>query len=188
MGGCGVLDEPCETPEPDPPPAGDEADVVRDFVLRVWNHEWTAAENDAFLTAREAGDNTYVPLAMASALSELRTASTIRHRHDSAGAPIRSSGESDYRICVNRVHEVAQDLHLAVLDLAVAGEIVTAHITMTGVDRRADGMSNATGAFGATRPSGRPFELPITTMYRVVDGKIAEDWLLRRGEPAYGPP
>lgn len=187
MGGCGALDEPCETPEPDPPPAGDQADIVRQFVQRVWNHVWTADENAAYLSAREAGDRTYVPPAVEAALLQLRSATTIRHRHNRAGEPIRSSGESDYRICVNRVHEVVQNLHLAIGDLAVAGEIVSAHITMTGVDRRADGRSDAPGSFGAVRPSGQSFTLTITTMYRVVGGKIAEDWLLRRGEPAFGP-
>lgn len=184
MAGCGALDEPCETPLPDKPgPAeNDTAAVVRSFIARVWNHGWTADEDRQFL---QGGDRRYVPAPIAAALDALCAPQAVRHRHDRAGNPVRSSGEDDYRRCVNRVHEVAQDLHLRILDLAVAGDIVTAHIEMTGLDRRADGRQDRTGAFGAPKPTNRRFRLNVAMMYRVSGGKVQEDWLLRRGEPAY---
>ncbi|WP_158287878.1 ester cyclase [Falsiroseomonas bella] len=189
MGGCGVLDEPCETPEPDPPSPPDEerAETVRSFVARVWNHCWTADENKQFVARMQAGDRRYVPPAIAAALEELRTAETVRHRHDGAGRRVRSSGPDDYRGCVNRVYEVAQELRLDIKDLAVAGNIVTARIEMSGLDCRADGRTDLKGAFGAPKPTQQRFRVHLTTMYRVAGGKVLEDWLLRRSDAEYEP-
>jgi predicted ester cyclase len=134
-----------------------------------------------------AGDRTYVPPAIAAALEELRTAETVRHRHTAARSRVRSTGPDDYRSCVNRVHEVAQDLRLDIKDLAVAGNIVTARIEMSGLDCRADGRTDLKGAFGAPTPTQQRFRVQLTTMYRIAGGKVMEDWLLLRGDPEYEP-
>jgi predicted ester cyclase len=187
MGGCGVLDDPCEAPEPDPPSPEDRAarEVVREFINRVWNHRWTQEEDSRFVDERAKGNRAYVPKAIEDALRDLRTPQTIRHRYTRQGRPVRSSGADDYATCVNRVHEVAQGLKFEFIDLAVSGDRVVAHMIMRGTDRRLPGLEEGPGAFGVQFPTGQKFSVHVATMYRVAHEKIHDDWLLRRAEVSY---
>ncbi|MBR0648115.1 ester cyclase [Roseomonas terrae] len=188
MGGCGALDDPCgEEPEGDS--SGEVREdwliLVRNFIDSVWNHEWSEEENLKFNQQVGAGDRFYVPAGIKTALAEFCTPTVVRHRRDASGKAIRADGPDDYPNCVNRVHEVVQDLRLLVDDLTVCDEDVIALITMTGRDRRADGRLDMPGAFGKPTPTELRFTVPITTAYRIVDGRIAEDWLITRGTPTY---
>lgn len=179
MAGCSGLPDSCGAPEDDCPTKEEcaNSEVVRQFIKRVWNYRWTSKDDKAFVQARDKGDVTYVPPSIAAALDELRSAKTIRHRKNRKGKPVRSSGADDYATCVNAVHEVIQEIKLKILDLVVDKDRVVAHIAFEGVDRRADGRTDRPGAFGAKSPTGRRFRVHTATLYRVRNGKIAEDWL-----------
>ena len=127
----------------------------------------------------------YVPAAIAAALAELRSAETVRHRRDRTRRPIRSSGEHDYSTCVNSVHAIAQELKVTILDMVAKGDHVVAHMVLECVDRSVDGREDRRGAFNAARSTGMAFRHHATALYRVHEGKIAEDWLLYAGDLLY---
>ncbi len=187
MAGCSTLPTPCDPAEPDPPDYDEQAngDIVRQFIEQVWNTPWTADDDREFLAQMAAGNTAFVPKPIATALELLRRDDTVRHRRDADQKPVKSSGKDDYARCVNRVHEIAQDIRIAVIDLLPVEDRVTAVLQVRGVDRRADGRSDLPGAFGRMPPSGQPFRLQTATVYRIANGKIAEDWLLYGGMPVY---
>lgn len=180
MAGCSALPDPCETPEDDCPSQeeSDNSNVVREFIRRVWNYHWTAKDDEALLAAHAKGNRSYVPDSIRQALDELRSPTTVRHRRDRAGRPVRSSGPDDYATCVGAVHEVVRNLRLTILDLVADGDRVVAHVAVEGVNQRLDGRTDLPGAFGALPPTGQPFRIETTTSYRIHDGRIAEDWLV----------
>jgi hypothetical protein len=188
MAGCSTLPNPCDPAEPDPETPEEQAnsDVVREFIEQVWNTPWTAEDTKEFLALRAKGNLTYVPKAVAAALQRLRSKDTIRHRRNAQLKPVKSSGEDDYAKCVNAVHEIAQDISIAVIDLIAVKDRVTAVLQVRGIDKRADGRTDLSGAFGRTPPTGQAFRLQTATVYRVREGKIAEDWLLYGGLPNNG--
>lgn len=179
MGGCSVRGDPCGSPVADPPSPQEAANcqLVRDFIEKVWNHDWSAAEDQEFRQERLAGNENYVPPAVAAALGQFCSAATIRHRQDQNGAPIKSSGPDDYENCVNRVHEVTPDLRIAILHLVGQGDRVFAQIKVSGTHRRLNPGPNLVGAFGLP-DTGRAFEMQTATLYQIANGRIAEDWLL----------
>ncbi|WP_372623946.1 ester cyclase [Falsiroseomonas sp.] len=189
MGGCGALDEPCETPEPDDPGPDEQANcrVVRRFVDGVWNYSWSAEDDKRFLAERAAGNRAHVPQPIGAVLMNLRSDTTVRHRRSSSGKRVRSSGPDDYAICIGSVHEVAPDLRIEILDLVPEGERVVAHLVVTGTDRRLDGRDDQPGAFGAARPTGRRFRYDAAMLYLVREGRIQADWLLRRAKVSFEP-
>ena len=184
MGGCSVLGNPCGNPGEDPqsPEETANCDLVAKFIQQVWNHQWTPAENTRFLEEKELGNREYVPDDVAAALARFCSAATVRHRQDGMGNPIRSSGPGDYENCINLVHEVTPDLRIDLIQVIGHGDRVVAQIRVSGSNQRLDGKQDQKGAF--ERPAdGRRFSLQTATLYRMEQGRIAEDWLLYGFQP-----
>lgn len=188
MAGCIILPAPCETPRDDSPTVQEAKNrhIVQNFIERVWNHSWTQDDDKKHVEERARGNQPYVPDGIAVALRELRSPTSVRHRRDQDGRPIRSSGSDDYMTCVSAVHEVAQDLRVTILDVVADGrESVIAHLVLEGTDRRIDGRTDKQGANGRSSPSGQRFRQSVTTFYRLRNGMIHADRLLYGGEVVY---
>jgi predicted ester cyclase len=61
------------------------------------------------------------------------------------------------------------DLDFVLEQMIVAGDRVVSHCTMRGTH---------TGVWMGIAPTGRKVSIPIFTIHRIADGKIAEDWVL----------
>ena len=61
------------------------------------------------------------------------------------------------------------DLKFILEQMIAAGERVVSHCTMRGTH---------SGAWMGISPTGRNVSVPIITIHRIADGKIAEDWVL----------
>jgi predicted ester cyclase len=61
------------------------------------------------------------------------------------------------------------DLEFVLEQMIAAGDRVVSHCTMRGTH---------TGAWLGIGPTGRKVSLPIITIHRIADEKIAEDWVL----------
>ena len=186
MGGCTVIKAPCGLPVADPPSLAEEQNctLVRNFIEQVWNHAWTAAENAQFLQEKQGGNHEFVPPAVAAALGQFCSPATIRHRQAANGDPIRSGGPGDYENCINLVHEVMPDLRIEILHVVGQDDRVFAQIRLSGTHRRLDGNGTKLGAFGLPDTSWS-FDLQTATLYRIENGRIAEDWLLYGARPTF---
>lgn len=186
MGGCSVRGDTCGVPLADPPSNEEKNNckLVEKFIKQVWNHGWTAAENQQFRQHRLQNNRNFVPPAVVAALAQFCSAATIRHRRDAAGNPIMSTGPNDYENCINLVHEVTPDLHIDILHIMGQGDRVFAQIKVSGTHTRLDPAPGVPGAFGMP-DTGRRFELQTATLYRIENDRIAEDWLLYGAEPTF---
>jgi len=61
------------------------------------------------------------------------------------------------------------DLEFLLEQMIAGGDRVVSHCTMRGTH---------TGAWMEIGPTGRSVSVPIITIHRIADGKIAEDWVL----------
>jgi predicted ester cyclase len=61
------------------------------------------------------------------------------------------------------------DLEFVLEQMIAAGDRVVSHCTMRGTH---------SGAWMGIGPTGRKVSVPIITIHRIADGKIAEDWVL----------
>jgi steroid delta-isomerase-like uncharacterized protein len=61
------------------------------------------------------------------------------------------------------------DLDFVLEQMIAAGDRVVSHCTMRGTH---------TGVWMGIAPTGRKVSIPIFTIHRIADGKIAEDWVL----------
>jgi predicted ester cyclase len=67
------------------------------------------------------------------------------------------------------VHAAIPDIHCDVEQMIVAGDRVVTHLHFTG---------HFTGPFKGEQGKGQPIDFIATDIYRVVDGRIAENWHL----------
>ena len=61
------------------------------------------------------------------------------------------------------------DLKFVLEQMVAAGDRLVSHCTMRGTH---------TGVWMGIGPTGRKVSVPIITIHRIADGKIAEDWVL----------
>jgi len=67
------------------------------------------------------------------------------------------------------VHAAIPDIHCDVEQMIVAGDRVVSHLHFTG---------HFTGTFKDVQGKGQPIDFIATDIYRVADGRIAENWHL----------
>ncbi len=65
------------------------------------------------------------------------------------------------------VHAAVPDIHCDVTQMIVAGDRVVSHLHFTG---------HFTGEFKGVQGKGQPVDFIATDIYRVADGRIAENW------------
>jgi predicted ester cyclase len=65
------------------------------------------------------------------------------------------------------VHAAVPDIHCDVTQMIVAGDRVVSHLHFTG---------HFTGGFKGVQGKGQPVDFIATDIYRVADGRIAENW------------
>lgn len=65
------------------------------------------------------------------------------------------------------VHAAIPDIHAEIEQMVVAGDRVVAHLHFTG---------HFSGRFKDIQGRGQPIDFIATDIYRVVDGRIAENW------------
>ena len=99
-----------------------------------------------------------------SVVDELCSPDLVEHQFGLSG-----QGEQaleNVREAIRQVHASIPDITYSVEDFVVSGDTIWV---------RATGRGTATGAFFGP-PSGRPVELTVIDVARVVDGRIVEHW------------
>lgn len=87
-------------------------------------------------------------------------------RHDPT-ALLREAGVEEYKKAFRTVRKAFPDAEWTIEELLEDGDRVVGRWTFRGTH---------TGAFGNVPPSGRDVSYPIIGIYRIEDGRIAEDW------------
>jgi predicted ester cyclase len=83
--------------------------------------------------------------------------------------PGRAQGVEGPLAASKRVHAAIPDVHAEVEQMIVSGDRVTAHLRFTG---------HFTGQFNGIQGKGQPIDFIATDIYRIADGRIAENWHL----------
>jgi steroid delta-isomerase-like uncharacterized protein len=88
--------------------------------------------------------------------------------HAGAGLPEIRDGETMKRI-IGTFWTTVPDLHVSVDDVLAEGDRVAIRVTSRGTH---------TGHFRSVAPTGRKVEFPGYAVFRMQDGKAAEEWIL----------
>jgi steroid delta-isomerase-like uncharacterized protein len=80
-----------------------------------------------------------------------------------------SRGRDGVRRTIERVRSAFPDWHEAVLDVVVGGDKVVTRYTSSGTHQ---------GTYGGVEATGRRLELDEISIYRIEDGRVAEQWCL----------
>jgi steroid delta-isomerase-like uncharacterized protein len=90
--------------------------------------------------------------------------------HWPAGSEVpERRGVEGIRFGVTRIRTAFPDWHEAVLDMFGAGDRVASRYVSTGTHR---------GAFWGLEPTGRRIEIQEISIFRIADGRIAEQWCM----------
>ncbi|RKP49362.1 ester cyclase [Trinickia fusca] len=81
--------------------------------------------------------------------------------------PGRPQGLAGPLAAAKFVHAAVPDIHCDVEQMIVAGDRVVAHLHFTG---------HFTGQFKGVQGKGQPIDFIATDVYRIADGRIAENW------------
>jgi steroid delta-isomerase-like uncharacterized protein len=92
----------------------------------------------------------------------------VAHWPASSEVPERR-GLDGVRFGVQRIRTAFPDWHERIEDVFASGDRVASRYVSTGTHR---------GAFWGLEPSGRRIEIQEMSIYRVADGRIAEQWCL----------
>lgn len=87
-------------------------------------------------------------------------------RHDPSGL-LGDVGREEYKQVFANLRRAFPDAHWTMEDLLADGDKVIARWTFAGTHK---------GQFYNISPSGKKVTYPIIAIYRIADGKIAEDW------------
>ncbi len=87
-------------------------------------------------------------------------------RHDPS-ALLGDVGREEYKQVFTNLRRAFPDAHWTMEDLFADGDTVIGRWTFTGTHK---------GRFYNIPPSGKKVTYPIIAIYRIADGKIAEDW------------
>jgi predicted ester cyclase len=88
--------------------------------------------------------------------------------HAGAGLPQIKDGETMKRI-IGTFWTTIPDLHVSVDDILAEGDRVAVRVTSRGTH---------TGHFRSVAPTGNKVEFPGYAIFRMRDGKAAEEWIL----------
>jgi len=116
-----------------------------------------------------------------AALADLVAPDSVEHQVGSEG------GIDGVRALITELRTAIPDLHLVIEDVVTDGDKVWVRMRSTGTN---------TGPMRGRPPSGRPVEVNVFDIVRVVDGRIVEHWgvadrlamLQQMGVPVGGPP
>lgn len=100
----------------------------------------------------------------ASIVDELCSVDVVEHQFGLSGSG--EEARDKIRQAIRDVHAMSPDLTYTIEDFAEVGDTVWV---------RATGRGTATGPFFGP-PSGRPIELTVIDVARVVDGQVVEHW------------
>lgn len=95
-------------------------------------------------------------------LDELQTPDVVYH-----GTSMSMNGLEEYKQVYAVFAAAFQDTRLEVEDLIAEGDKVVSRVTMFGTHK---------GEFEGLPPTGREATVSAITVFRLVDGKIAEEW------------
>ena len=98
------------------------------------------------------------------AVDEVFTTDYVRHDPYDL---IRDAGVQEYKQAFARIHHAFPDAHWTVEELLEDGDRVIGRWTFRGTN---------TGPFFNLPPTGRVVTYPIIAIYRIENGRIAEDW------------
>lgn len=104
-----------------------------------------------------------------SAIDETLAADYVNHDPSAAGYP---PGPEVYRQGVKRFRSAFPDLHTTIEDMVAEGD----KVVVRGTDR-----ATQQGEFMGVAPSGKPIQVRWINIYRIEDGKIAEQWMSSDG-------
>jgi predicted ester cyclase len=88
---------------------------------------------------------------------------------DATLPPGRPQGIAGPLAASKMMHVAIPDIHCEVEQMMVVGDRVVAHLRFTG---------HFTGQFKGVQGKGQPLNFIATDIYRIVDGRIAENWHL----------
>jgi predicted ester cyclase len=123
----------------------------------------TTSETSALAVVRRLLDEGFAT-GDASVVDELCSPDLVEHQFGLAGRG--EAARDNIRQAIRDVHGMSPDLTYTIEDSAQAGDTVWV---------RATGRGTATGSFFGP-PSGRPIELTVIDVARVVDGQVVEHW------------
>jgi steroid delta-isomerase-like uncharacterized protein len=99
-----------------------------------------------------------------SAVDEIFASDYVRH---DPSALLGDVGREEYKQVFTKLRRAFPDAHLTLKDLLADGDKVIGRWTFNGTHK---------GRFFNIPPSGKKVTYPIIAIYRIADGKIAEDW------------
>lgn len=85
-----------------------------------------------------------------------------------AGVPYEMRGPETWRLGVDVLHAAFPDAVASVEDIFASQDRVAVRMRITGTHR---------GSFQGVPPSGAPIDYVSNEIYRISDGKIAEEWI-----------
>lgn len=97
-------------------------------------------------------------------VDEIFTSNYVRH---DPSALLREVGREEYKQAFTKLRHAFPDAHWTLEDVLVDGDKVIGRWTFHGTHQ---------GQFFNIPPGGKEVTYPIIAIYRIVDGKIAEDW------------
>ena len=81
--------------------------------------------------------------------------------------PGHAAGAEGVRAVISSLRNAFSDFRLTIAVLVVAGDLVWTRNVATGTND---------GSFAGNAPTGRPIEVDVFDVLRVVDGKVTEHW------------
>ena len=97
-------------------------------------------------------------------VDELTSPAIVEHQDF---GPTHAPGAEGVRAVVDSLHHAFSDFHLAIDDVAVAGDTAWLRMTATGTND---------GPFMGHPPTGRPIRIQVFDAIRVEDGRMVEHW------------
>ena len=95
-------------------------------------------------------------------LDELQTPDVQYH-----SSSMQLNGVEEYKQAYGMFLSAFHDTEITIEDMIAEGDKVMTRVTMRGVHK---------GEFDGIPPTGNPISISGFTLYRLVDGKIAEEW------------
>lgn len=95
-------------------------------------------------------------------LDELQTQDVLYH-----GTSMTMDGIEEYKQVYQVFLSAFHDTHIEVEELIAEGDKVMSRVSLSGIHG---------GELEGMRPTGKPFTVRAFTVFRLVDGRIAEEW------------
>ena len=95
-------------------------------------------------------------------LDELQTKDVVYH-----GTSMNMNGIEEYKQVYSAYLSAMHETHIEVKKIIAEGDFVMSHVNLNGVHK---------GELDGLPPTGNKVDISIFTSFRLVDGKIAEEW------------